>query len=88
MNACVSAFQADDQASDTNGFGPVHSGLATGGDVFGQTGGYGGCGRRRIRRKDFTNLCQKSWVTPTSPHKVPLRSRRCKDTYGELEGSS
>jgi hypothetical protein len=27
MDACVSAFTADDQASDTKGFGTGHSGL-------------------------------------------------------------
>jgi hypothetical protein len=32
-----------------------------GGQVFGQEGGHGGLGRRRYMRKDFTNLCQKSW---------------------------
>ena len=36
-------------------------GLDTGADVFGQTGGHGGCGPRPYMRKDFTNLCQKSW---------------------------
>ena len=65
---CVSAFTADDQASHTNGFGPVHSTLDTiwtrclaGGRVFSARGAMGGVARRRIWRKDFTNLCQKSW---------------------------
>jgi hypothetical protein len=49
MDACVPAFTADDQPSDTNGFGPIHSGLDTvwtengrGWPKFGQGGGLWG----------------------------------------------
>ena len=68
QDARVPAFTADDQPSDTNKFGPIHSGLDTvwtekgrGWPKFGQGGGgYGGMPARVDRRKDFTNLCQNS----------------------------
>ena len=74
MDACVPAFIADDQASDTKGFGlatavwtrfwtrtpptPIH---------LYQGRGHGGIPARVSLRKDFTKLCQN----PTGPRMTP-----------------
>jgi hypothetical protein len=68
MDACVPAFTADDQASDTNGSGAGHSGLDTighrrggGGQDLGRGVGHGGLRARVAMRRDLINLCQNSW---------------------------